>query len=84
MSTRLADQPAVLEWFPTEMRTVRQYQPTEIKRQRMHFESVAAAVGYATSTLPEGFRHNATIETENNITLHWADIEAMRKALPGG
>ena len=83
MSTRLVDQPAILEWFPTEMRTVRQYQPAEIKRQLMNFETVAAAVGYAASTLPEGFRHNATIQTEGNITLHWADIEAMRKALAG-
>ena len=40
-------------------------------------------MGYATSTLPEGSRHNATIQTEGNITLHWADIEAMRKALAG-
>jgi len=77
MSTRLVDQPAILEWFPTEMRTVKRYQPAEIKRQRMHFETGAAAVIYATSTLPEGFRPNATIETENDITLHWADIEAM-------
>jgi hypothetical protein len=86
MSTRLQeiDQPAILEWLPTEMRTVSRYQPTEIKRQRMHFETVAAAVGYATSTLPEGFRHNATIETEHNITLRWADIDAMRTALAGG
>jgi hypothetical protein len=84
MSTRLVDQPAILEWFPAEIRTVRQYQPGEIKRQRMNFETVGAAVGYATSTLPEGFRHNATIETEHNITLRWVDIEAMRKALTGG
>ncbi len=46
---RVFDQPAVLEWFPTEMRTVRRYQPIEFKRQRMDFESVAAAVSYATS-----------------------------------
>ena len=83
MSARLVDQPAILEWFPTEMRTVRQHQPNEINQQRMHFETVAAAVGYASSTLPEGFRHTATIETEGNITLHWADIDAMSKALAG-
>lgn len=83
MSTRLVDQPAILEWLPTEMRSVRRYQPTEIKRQRMHFETVAAGVEYATSTLPEAFRNNATIKA-GEVTLHWADIDAMRKALTGG
>ncbi len=73
----LRDQPAVLEWFPTEVRPVRRYQPLEIKRQRMHFETVRAAVAHATSALPEAFRHNATIGT-GDITLYWGDIEAMR------
>jgi len=79
MSMRLQDQPAVLEWFPTEMKTVRRYQPVEMTRQRMSFETVAAAVSFATSSLPEAFRLNATIETRGGITLHWADIEAMSK-----
>ena len=74
---RFEDQSAVLEWFPTEMRTVRHYQPIEIKRQRMNFESVAAAISYATTKLPEGFRDNATITAADGNTLRWADIEAM-------
>jgi hypothetical protein len=77
---RFEDQSAVLEWFPAEMRTVRRYQPIEIKRQRMNFESVAAAVQYATTTLPAGFRDNATIETGDGNTLRCADIEAMGQA----
>ena len=52
---RFTDQSAVLEWLPVEMKPVRQYEPKEITRQRMNFESVAAAVDYATTTLPEGF-----------------------------
>jgi hypothetical protein len=36
-------------------------------------------VDYAASILPEGFRHNAMIDTESGITLRWADIEAMSK-----
>jgi hypothetical protein len=75
---RLQDQPAVLEWFPTEMKTVRRYQPIDT-RQRMNFESVAAAVDYATSRLPEAFRHTTAIETADSITLRWADIEAMSR-----
>jgi hypothetical protein len=78
MSTRLADQPAVLEWFPSEMKTVGRYQPIQIMRQRRNFETVAAAVAYATSVLPEGFRANATIAT-GEITLHWGDIERWDK-----
>jgi hypothetical protein len=82
MSNRLADQPAVLEWFPIGMRTVGHHQPIEITRQRMNFETVAAAVAYATSTLPEGFRHNATIAT-GDIKLRWADIETWAKRPTG-
>lgn len=78
MSTRLADQPAVLERFPTEIKTVRRYQPLQITSQRMNFETVAAAVAYATSTLPEGFRPNATITTPD-VTLYWGDIERWGK-----
>jgi hypothetical protein len=77
-SMRLKDQPAVLEWFPTEIKTVRRYQPLRITPQRMNFETVAAAVAYATSTLPEGFRRNATIKTRD-VTLHWGDIERWGK-----
>jgi hypothetical protein len=77
---RFEDQSAVLEWFPMEMRTIRRYQPIEIKRQRMNFESIKAAVQYATTTLPEGFRDNATVTTGDGKTLYWADIEAMSKA----
>jgi hypothetical protein len=83
MSTRLADQPAVLEWFPSEMKTVGRHQPIQITRQRRNFETVAAAVAYATSSLPEAFRDNATIAT-GDITLRWGDIEAMSKARPVG
>jgi hypothetical protein len=73
---RFEDQSAVLEWFPTEMQTVRRYQPNEIKRQRMNFESVAAAIGYATTGLPD----SATIETKDGRMLRWADIEAMARS----
>jgi hypothetical protein len=74
---RFTDQSAVLEWLPVEMKPVRQYEPKEITRQRMNFESVAAAVDYATTTLPEGFRANATIKTGQDVTLYWGDIERM-------
>jgi hypothetical protein len=43
---RLIEQPAVLEWFPTEMKTVRRYQPIQITRRRRTFETVAAAVSF--------------------------------------
>jgi hypothetical protein len=78
MSTRLADQPAVLEWFPSEMKTVGRHQPIQITRQRRSFETVAAAVAHATSTLPGGFRANATIAT-GEITLRWGDIARWGK-----
>jgi hypothetical protein len=74
---RLEDQSAVLEWFPVEMQTVRRYEPREIKRQRMNFESVAATIEYATNTLPEGFCETATITTGDGRIFHWADIKAM-------
>jgi hypothetical protein len=76
---RFADQSTVLEWLPVEMKPVRQYEPKEITRQKMNFESVVAAVIYATTVLPEGFRVNATIKTEESVTLYWADIERMSK-----
>jgi hypothetical protein len=76
---RLLDQPAILEWFPLEIKTVRRYQPLEITRRRMRFETGTAAVEYATTTLPEAFRPNASIQIEGGVTLRWADIEAMRK-----
>jgi hypothetical protein len=77
---RFEDQSAILEWFPVGMEPVRKYEPREIKRQRMNFESVRAAVQYATTTLPEAFRDNAAITTGDDKTLYWADIEAMSKA----
>jgi uncharacterized protein YraI len=79
MSTRLADQPAILEWFPAEIRTVGRHQPIQITRQRRNFETVAAAVAYATSTLSEAFRANATIAA-GEITLRWGDIERWGQA----
>jgi hypothetical protein len=82
MSNRLADHPAVLEWVSTEMRAAGHHQPLLPTRGRMNFETVAAAVAYATSTLPEGFRHNATIAT-GDVTLRWADIEARAKGPTG-
>ena len=74
---RFADQSAVLEWLPVEMKPVRQYEPKEITRQRMNFESVAAAGEYATTKLPEGFRSNATVKTDGDVTLYWGDIFRM-------
>jgi hypothetical protein len=71
MGKRLADHPAILEWFPIGMKSVGRHQPIQITRQRMNFESATAAVAYATSTLPEGFRSNATIVVEGGITLGW-------------
>ena len=49
----------------------------EMARHRMNFESVTAAVKYATTTLPEGFRSNTTIRVGNNVTLYWGDIERL-------
>ena len=51
---RFEDQPAVLEWLPVDMKPARYDQPMEMARHRMNFESVTAAVKYATTTLPEG------------------------------
>jgi hypothetical protein len=79
---KLKDQPAVMEWFPTVMRAARRHQPFEIARQRKNFDTVAAAVAHATSTLPEAFRNNATIAT-GDITLRWLDIAAMSKSFSG-
>jgi hypothetical protein len=78
MSTRLADQPAILEWLPLEMKAVGHHQPIQITRQRRNFETVEAAVAYATSALPEAFRANATITT-GDITLRWDDIERWNR-----
>jgi hypothetical protein len=74
---RFEDQSAVLEWLPVDMKPARYDQPMEMARHRMNFESVTAAVKYATTTLPEGFRSNATIRIGNNVTLDWGDIERM-------
>jgi hypothetical protein len=74
---RFEDQTAVLEWLPVDMKPARYDQPMEMARHRMNFESVTAAVKYATTTLPEGFRSNATIRIGNNVTLDWGDIERM-------
>jgi hypothetical protein len=74
---RYEDQSAVLEWLPVDMKPARYHQPMEMARHRMSFESVTAAVKYATRTLPEGFRSNATIRIGNNVTLYWGDIERM-------
>jgi hypothetical protein len=82
MSNRLADQPAVLEWVRTEMRAVGRYQPLLPTREQMSFETVAAAVDFAMTKLPEAYRANATI-TAAGVTLQWLDIEAMAKALSG-
>jgi hypothetical protein len=74
---RFEDQPAVLEWLPVDMKPARYDQPMEMARHRMSFECVTAAVKYATTTLPEGFRSNATIRIGNNVTLDWGNIERM-------
>ena len=74
MSSRLADQPAVLEWVRTDMRAVGRYQPLLPARERMSFETVTAAVDLAKTKLPEAYRTNATIMAAG-VTLHWDDIE---------
>ena len=48
----------------------------------MSFDTVTAAVAYATTVLPEAFRDNATIWT-SDITPYWFDIAAMNKAWSG-
>ena len=77
---RLEDQSAVLEWLPVEINTIRRYQRRELTRMQRSFETVAAAVRYATTYVPDDFRETATIKTEAGKTLHWADIERMSKA----
>ena len=76
---RLEDQSAVLEWLPVEMRTVRRYEPREPTRMQRNFETVAAAVRYATTHVPADFRETATITTDAGNKLRWADIERMSK-----
>ncbi len=78
---RLLDQPAVLEWFPTGMKAIRRNQPLAITRQRRRFETGEAAVRFATSTLPEAFRHNATLMIADVPPFSWEMIEAMGKTL---
>ena len=77
---RLEDQSAVLEWLPVEINTIRRYQRRELTRMQRNFETVAAAVRYATTYVPEDFRETATITTDAGSTLHWPDIERMSKA----
>jgi hypothetical protein len=77
---RLEDQSAVLEWLPVEMHPIRRYEPRELTRRQRTFETVAAAVRYATTYVPEDFRGTATIKTDAGNTLHWADIQRMREA----
>jgi hypothetical protein len=74
---RLLDQPAVLVW--PELKSIGRHLPIEVIQQHKRFETVAAAVDFATSILPETFRPNAMIETKD-VTLRWADIEAMGEA----
>jgi hypothetical protein len=76
---RLEDQSAVLEWLPLEIQTVRKYQPRELRRLQRNFETVTAAIRYATTFVPEGFRETATITTDAGNTLHWTDIERMSR-----
>ena len=76
---RLEDQFAVLEWLPLEIQTVRKYQPRELRRLQRNFQTVTAAIRYATTFVPEGFRETATITTDAGNTLHWADIKRMSK-----
>ena len=76
---RLEDQSAVLEWLPLEMQTVRRYEPRELRRMQRIFETVTAAIRYATTFVPEGFRETATITTDAGNTLQWADIKRMSK-----
>jgi hypothetical protein len=77
---RLEDQFAVLEWLPVETHTVRRYKPRGNTRMQRNFETVAAAVRYATTYVPEDFRETAKITTDAGSTLHWADIERMSRA----
>jgi hypothetical protein len=44
-----------------------------------NFETVAAAVRYATTFVPEDFGETATITTDAGNTLHWTDIERMSR-----
>jgi len=75
---RLSDQPAVLEWFPTEMKSpTRPHAPIEPKRRRMNFDTVAAASQFAVTNLSD--RDLPEITTVDGITLRWADIAAMGK-----
>jgi hypothetical protein len=74
---RLEDQSAVLEWLPLEIQTVRKYQPRELRRLQRNFETVTAAIRYAITFVPEGFRETATITTDTGNTLHWTDIKRM-------
>ena len=57
---RLIEQPAVLEWFPTEMKTVRRYQPIQITRRRRTFETVASAVSFGLRLSAGGHRPHPT------------------------
>jgi hypothetical protein len=76
---RLEDQSAVLEWLPVEMRAVRRYGPRELTRMQRNFETVGAAIRYATTYVPEDVRETATITTDAGNTLRWPDIERMSK-----
>ena len=60
MTTRLADQPAVLEWV-SGVRAAGHHQPLLPTHERMNCETVSAAVDYAKTKLPETHRTTATI-----------------------
>jgi hypothetical protein len=64
------------------MRAVGRPQPLLPTRERMRFETVTAAVGFAKTKLPEMSRTSATIMAAG-VTLYWGDIEAMSKAWAG-
>jgi hypothetical protein len=42
-----------------------------------NFQTVTAAIRYAITFVPEGFRETATITTDTGNTLHWTDIKRM-------
>jgi len=73
MSTRLADQPAILEWV-SGVRAAGHHQPLLPTHERVNCETVSAAVDYAKTRLPETYRTTATI-TAAGVTLQWGDIE---------
>jgi hypothetical protein len=77
---RLIGQPAVLKWFPLQVRTVRFGEKMVPQPERKRFETVAAAIRFVETELSA--RDNPEIKTDDGVALGWDSIQDMLRGLP--